>query len=66
MEERIRLLEGKLELMMNTVVKLDQAVGVLMQWVLANKGFMDTLQVAKPANPNEVIKPEGPIVDPGK
>ena len=55
MEERIKLLEMQINVLQSTVNKMDQALGVMFQWALINKTFMDQLQVAKPT---EVIKPE--------
>lgn len=48
MEERIKLLEGKIDALFLQVGKLDQILGVLITWMSVNKTFMDTLQVQKP------------------
>jgi hypothetical protein len=67
MEERIKLLEGKIEVLLNsltrledTVKKIDQALGVVFQHMMVEKTFFDALQVNKPPeqSPTGLITPE--------
>jgi hypothetical protein len=49
MEERVKLLEAQITIAMSSITKLEQALGVLLQYLMINKTFFDGLQVSKPA-----------------
>jgi hypothetical protein len=51
MEERVKLLEAQITIAMSSITKLEQALGVLLQYLMINKTFFDGLQVSKPAEP---------------
>lgn len=51
MRERVQLLEGKVEALTQTVLKMDQALGILVGWMLTNKKVLDQLQVNEPPKP---------------
>ena len=61
MEERMKALEGKIAALENTVMAIDKALGVVFQWALVNKSFMDALQVNKPTLE---VKPEARLEEP--
>lgn len=53
MEERMKLLEGKVDLAMQTLAKMDQALGVMFQHLAIEKAFFDGLTINKPVNQEE-------------
>lgn len=45
MEERLKMLEGKVDVAMQTLGQMDKVLAVVAQWLMVNKTFFDTLQV---------------------
>jgi len=62
MEERVKLVEAQLTVLQNQVTKMDQALGMVLQWVLHNKQFLDALQVNRPPEVNTEEKKDVPAV----